>query len=169
MASAATVNAGVSDCVLDRFAGASRQSRAWCVPITRADRACPDTFEYIGYLCNGTKESGVFRVPACYFDTFAARPLFIGLRMEPLNTLLNIDRSNVQVMNLRESVTLFDIASSLTDDLYNTICSYGRTNSSKNAASHASDESIYLPMEWASMWRSKVVNKLKGTSFLGAK
>lgn len=117
----------------------------------------PGTYEYIGCLTNVTPSS-TFRVPSFFFAVDSALPISLGLQMETLAKLQNIGETAAQPLLQRDSATLIGIARKLSDDLYNFMCSYAKTLSN-DPTDPASEETIYMPMRWANVWRERIEKK----------
>jgi hypothetical protein len=88
VASAATVNAEVMIVFLTGSQALPDSHGLGVYLSLEQTHACPDTFEYIGFLCNGTKESGFRRgvtsTPSGALSTLTTMLLFQNRVVETL-------------------------------------------------------------------------------------
>jgi hypothetical protein len=83
----------------------------------------------------------------------------LGLSIETLGTLENIGQTQSQPLDQRRAATLVTIAHRIADDLYSFMCSYAKTYSN-DPSDPNSEETVYMPMRWANIWRERIGKKI---------
>eukprot|EP00659_Diplonema_papillatum_P018459 gene18459-28487_t len=111
-------------------------------------RAEEQAFEYLGCLTN-QKPSAVFRVPVSFIDVASPVGLVLGLSLEPLDSLSNIENSGaVAQQSAARALTHTEIARKIAEDVSVFLGSFVKQQ--------GSTDYLVVPADCINRWMEKI-------------
>ena len=111
-------------------------------------------FEFVGKLTNECP-SRVVKVPLSMMRIDRPTPVSLGIALEPLEALLNVEGSTVSVLEQSRAATYLHIATKITQQLYTFLMSHAQVLSA-DPRDPQSVETVYLPATWVDKWRERL-------------
>eukprot|EP01063_Lacrimia_lanifica_P012963 TRINITY_DN19653_c0_g1_i1.p1 TRINITY_DN19653_c0_g1~~TRINITY_DN19653_c0_g1_i1.p1 ORF type:complete len:211 (+),score=81.49 TRINITY_DN19653_c0_g1_i1:82-633(+) len=117
-------------------------------------KANDQSFEYLGCLRNDYP-TGIFRIPVVFMELAVGAPLVLGLSLEPLDSLKNIDPEASKRQLEHKAVTYVQLAKKLVADLSEYLGSYTKRDPGLGI------DVIYAPTNSLVKWGEKVATRLQ--------
>ena len=118
-------------------------------------RSQQQSFEYVGHLTNECP-TGIFTVPVSLVEVAATSPLCLGLCLEALETLSNLEAAGTLAQQaVQKQLTHAEVARKLASDCSNFLGSFSKTDPASG------QDFLLAPQECLSKWLQKVVSRLQ--------
>lgn len=111
-------------------------------------------FEFVGRIDNQCP-SRVVKVPLSIMRIDRPTPISLGIALEPLDTLQNVEGCTSSVLEQSRAATYLHIATKITQQLYTFLMSHAQTLSA-DPSDPQSVEMVYLPATWVDKWRERL-------------